>query len=88
MLQKEFTTTLQKSPGKGGWTYVIWPEAAEVLGTHGSVKVRARADGYQFDSSVMPMGNGVQMLPIKAGVRKIIRKEAGDTVSIGILERL
>ena len=25
MLPISFTATLQKSPAKGGWTYVVWP---------------------------------------------------------------
>lgn len=34
------------------------------------------------------MGDGVHMLPIKTDVRKAIKKEAGDTVEIVLLERL
>jgi hypothetical protein len=36
----------------------------------------------------MAMGNGRQMLPVKADIRKAIGKEAGDTVSVHITERL
>jgi hypothetical protein len=36
----------------------------------------------------MAMGDGKQMLPVKADVRKVIGKEAGDTVEVRILERL
>ena len=28
MLPTSFTATLEKSPAKGGWTYVIWPKSA------------------------------------------------------------
>jgi hypothetical protein len=31
LLDKEFTATLQKSDAKGGWTYVNWPESAEIF---------------------------------------------------------
>jgi hypothetical protein len=34
------------------------------------------------------MGDGVQMLPIKADIRKTIGKEVGATVEVIILERL
>ena len=84
----KFTAKLEKSPNKGGWTYVIWPEAAEVLGTHGAAKIRGKIDGHAIETSVMAMGGGKQMIPIKSDVRKAIKKEAGDMVEIELLERV
>ena len=34
-LDKQFTATLQKSPSKGGWTFVVMPGSAEYFGTRG-----------------------------------------------------
>jgi len=87
-LDKEFTATLEKSPSKGGWTYVVLPGSAEFFGTGGPVKVAATVDGHPFRTSFMPLGNGQQMLPIKAALRKAIGKEAGDSVTIRLEERL
>lgn len=84
----KFTSKLEKSPNKGGWTYATWSETAKVFGTHGLVKIRGTVDGQPIETSFMAMGDGMQMLPIKADVRKVIGKEAGDTVEIVILERL
>jgi hypothetical protein len=39
MLNKQFTATLRKNPGKGAWTYVIWPGSVKFFGTRG-VKIR------------------------------------------------
>jgi hypothetical protein len=77
--------TLERMPGKGGWTFarIHGIEKDKDGSPFGMVRVKGSIDGYELDScSIMPMGDGGLFLPVKAEIRKKIKKEEGDTVNI------
>lgn len=75
---------LERFPGKGGWTYGRLPGVKPDPHAHfGWIKVRGSIDDVEIRQyHLMPMGNGELFLPVKAEIRKKIKKEAGDTVKV------
>ncbi|GAB3668747.1 YdeI/OmpD-associated family protein [Echinicola sediminis] len=75
---------LERFPGKGGWTYAAIPEIKPSKQTpFGWVTVKGTVDGHVLKHyKLMPMGNGKLFLPVKAAIRKKIKKEAGDWVRV------
>lgn len=78
------TYLLEKFEGKGGWTYAQIPEILPDKHNHfGWVRVNGFIDDYKIEHyHLMPMGNGKLFLPVKAEIRKKIKKQAGDCIQV------
>ena len=87
-IDRTFTATLQKSPSKGGWTYVVLPGSAEYFGTRGLVRVRGRIEGQPFRGSLMALGDGTHKLAVPADLRARISKQSGDMITVQLDERI
>lgn len=75
---------LEKFDGKGGWTFARIPEIKQDKNApFGWRKVRGTIDGFEIRHyHLMPMGDGRLFLPVKAEIRKKIKKEAGQRVHV------
>lgn len=75
---------LEKFHGKGGWTYARIPEITkDKQSPFGWVKVKGFIDDVEISNyHLMPMGNGKLFLPVKAAIRKKIKKQQGDWVKV------
>lgn len=75
---------LEKFPGKGGWTFARIPELVQdKTKPFGWVRVRGTIDGFEINKYFLqPMGSGRLFLPVRAEIRKAIRKKEGDTVHV------
>ena len=87
-LDLAFEAPLRKSDAPGGWTYLVWPEAAAAFGTRGLVKVRGLMDGEPFETSFMALGDGTHKLPVRAALAKKLGKSPGDVIRVRLTERL
>ncbi|MGL5892189.1 MAG: YdeI/OmpD-associated family protein [Bacteroidia bacterium] len=77
------TFLLEKFDGKGGWTFIRIPHADKPKTPFGFQRIKGSIDNYEIKRlSLMPMGNDLYMLPVKAEIRKLIGKKAGDQAYI------
>jgi hypothetical protein len=75
---------------KTGWRYIEVPaDIAQKLkpGNKKAFRVRGALDNFAIEGfALMPMGDGKFIMPIKAEIRKSIRKEAGAVVAAKLEE--
>lgn len=86
-IELEFTAAIQQADTPGGWTIAIFPGSGEILGTRKPVRVAGTMDGHPFEATLLPMGDGTHMVPIRAALRTVVGKGDGEPVVIHLSER-
>lgn len=78
----EFSSTLFRIEGKGGWTFAPVPEhlAPSVTEAWGRTPVVATVDGHTWNTSVWRERSGRTLLPVPKAARQ--GKEHGHTVQV------
>ena len=73
---------LTKFDGKGGWTYISIPEIKpNKKNNFGWVIISGFVDDVEITrQKLMPTGKGILFLAKNAKLRKVLKKESGDTV--------
>jgi hypothetical protein len=86
-----FTALIEKFGQKGektGWTYVLIPfDKAEELnkGVKKSYRVKGKIDATPVKQlALIPMGGGDFIIPLKADLRKKIKKQRGESVKLAL----
>ena len=80
--EHEFEAVLEAGEGDGGVFVVLPFNVPEVYGTRGQVPVQATFDGYPYQGSVVPLGDGHHARLLLKQIRRAIDKTVGDTVRV------
>lgn len=75
------------SEANSGWTCVVMPRSGEFFGTRRPVRVAGTIDGHPFQATMLPIGDGTHMIPLKAALRKVVDKERGEEVTVHLEQR-
>ncbi|MET4075484.1 YdeI/OmpD-associated family protein [Hymenobacter sp. UYCo722] len=80
--EHEFEAVLEAGDGDGGVFVVVPFSVPEVYGTRGRVPVQVTFDGYPYQGSITPLGDGHHALHVLKQIRKAVDKTIGDTVRV------
>ena len=86
-IDARFTAPIRSDMGPGAWSVVVRPESGSFFGTRRPVKVGGTIDGHPFRATLLPMGDGEHLVPLKAELRSAIGKGTGDTVDVHLDRR-
>ena len=80
--EHEFEAVLEAGDGDGGVFVVVPFSVPEAYGTRGEVAVQVTFDGYPYQGSITPLGDGHHAVHVLKQIRKAVAKTIGDTVRV------
>lgn len=82
----EFEGVVERFPGVGGWIYSRVPlETVPVVrpkGAWGFTKILAKLGSTEWETSLLPMGDGTWFIALKSSVRKREKIEVGTQIRL------
>ena len=82
-----FTANIRRDMGPGAWTVVVMAGSGELFGTRRPVKVAGTIDDIPFEATLLPMGEGDHMVPIRSALRTKLGKSDGEAVTVHLRQR-
>ena len=84
--EHEFDAVLELDSEVGGGVYLLVPFSVEAhYGQRGHLPVRVTLDGFPYQGSLFPLGDGTHGLPVLKAIRGAIGKTWGHTVRVRLL---
>ncbi len=80
--EHEFEAVLEAGEGDGSVFVVVPFSVPEAYGTRGRVPVQVAFDGYPYQGTLTPLGDGYHALPVLKQIRRAVGKTIGDTVRV------
>ena len=81
--EHEFEAVLEAGEEGDGGVFVVLPfSVLAAYGTRGRVPVQATFDGYPYQGSAVPLGDGHHALLLLKQIRRALDKTVGDTVRV------
>lgn len=71
-----------------GWPCVQMADSATFFGTGKAVKIGGTVDGHPYEATMLPVGGGTHIMPLRAAFRKLLTKSVGDDVTVHLTDRL
>lgn len=75
------------SDSNSGWPCVQMPDSADFFGTGKAVKIGGVVDGHPYEATMLPVGGGIHMMPLRAAFRKLLAKTVGENVTVHLTDR-